>query len=94
MPIDIAELRRLEAEATQGTPEYGKWSPLNSNEYALYIAMRNALPELLKALEALKRLSTYEAFTNEGWGYSHPEITARIECARAALLPHGGGDVA
>lgn len=36
-------------------------------------------------LEALKKLSTFEAMTTEGWGFEHPEITARVEFARAVI---------
>jgi cell division protein FtsB len=40
----------------------------------------------VKELEArMTRLASYEAFTQEGWGFSHPEITARVEYARAAI---------
>lgn len=41
--------------------------------------------QLATARAALERLSTYEAFTTEGWGFAHPEITARVNFARAAL---------
>ena len=34
---------------------------------------------------ALGRLGTYETFTTEGWGFTHPEIIARVGFARAAL---------
>jgi len=70
--MNIAELRRLEAEATPGVARYGVrtngsiWISIGDlisgphrqfdfdgpeAEAALYVAMRNALPELLMALE-------------------------------------------
>lgn len=51
--IDISELRRLEAEARASEGKYPPWSSLNTHEYALYVAMRNALPELLSQHEQL-----------------------------------------
>lgn len=41
--------------------------------------------QLATAHRAIARLSTYEAFTTEGWGFAHPEITARVEFARTSL---------
>ena len=41
--------------------------------------------ELAATQAKLARLATYEAFTTDGWGFSHPEITARVQYARAAL---------
>lgn len=41
--------------------------------------------QLATARAALKRLSTFEAMTIRGWGFSHPEITARVEFARSAF---------
>lgn len=38
---------------------------------------------------ALTRLSTAEAMTTEGWGFVHPELTARIELARSVLKQFG-----
>ena len=75
-----------------GLPEIGEWSEICTIlEYnkdpeadARLIA---AAPELL---EALRRLASFEAMTNEGWGVSHPELTARANFARAAIAKAEG----
>lgn len=41
--------------------------------------------QLTIARAALQRLSTFEAMTTEGWGFAHPELTARVDYARTAL---------
>ena len=46
-----------------------------------------AAPDLLEALE---RLATFEAFTFEEWGDDNPEVTARVEYARAAIAKARG----
>jgi len=48
-------------------------------------ARHSAEAELAATQAKLARLATYEAFTTDGWGFSHPEITARVQYARAAL---------
>ena len=40
---------------------------------------------LAEAVAALQRLSTFEAFTVEGWGGKGAEVTARVNYARKAL---------
>lgn len=40
--------------------------------------------KLATAVDALSRLGSFETFTNEGWVFSHPELTARVDFARKA----------
>ncbi len=80
MTLNVAELRRLEAMYT--------WEWSRSDMEALH----NALPELLKALEALQQIEGAACDGLEDGGYREALIEIRY-AARKSLLPHGGVDV-
>jgi len=106
--MNIAELRRLEAEARprpwglKGPNEAGDFTvgqiaqddqekdiEQDRKDAALIVAMRNALPELLKALEAAQELADwceFEVGADTG-------LTPGLETLREYLPPHGGVDV-
>lgn len=115
--IDIAELRRLEAEATPGlVRSYELYSgdvivetansvPLKvarfhqgaivdaKREAALYVAMRNALPELLKAVETIQQIEN-TACEGLDCGETREALIEIKYAARKAIPPRGGVDVA
>ena len=70
----------------------GQWQALRYNE--AWPAFADSGPDNLhvelayevhRLREKLKRLGSFETMTNEGWGFSHPELTARTSFAKAAL---------
>lgn len=62
--MNVSELRHLEAEADLDHPG---GVILSHNEYRLHVAMRNALPELLKALEPFANVAELIEVDTEGF---------------------------
>src|SRR5690606_36143739 len=110
--MKIDELRRLEAEATPGPWDVSGLtvydtcmdsvaSTHSAADAALIVAMRNALPELLKALETpvawrtRQRVGPYAPYS---WVYTDKQaVTSDDDVYETmpppALPPHGGVDV-
>lgn len=82
-PTDaLAELQALRDERDRLDAVTNTLSEMWEGEQT---ARHSAEAELAATQAKLARLATYEAFTTDGWGFSHPEITARVQYARAAL---------